>query len=387
MKDFKLRAEDELLICCARTKVEPEIKEKMITLINEDLDWGYLLQIASRHRLMPLLYYNLNSVCAEDVPDDILKELKDYFNANVRRNLLLTGELIKILKLLKNEGIEAIPYKGPVLASLAYGSLSLREFGDIDIFINESDAVNAKNILLSDEYELYNSLDIYDSFYMKLEPEFQLINKNNNAMVEIKWKFQGNFFSLPKNLNLLSDGLEKFEINGFEVETFSVINHILILCIHNAKHNWNNLSWICDVSELLKNQKNINWQELLKKSDKLSIKRILLINLLLAKDLFQLELPDEILGQIYNDHQVMKISNRIKKRLFLKENSLNIFQKFILDLRKREKIKYGLNDCIYGLTRPTYVDYGDISLPESLYSFYYLIRPFLLLKRYGKDSI
>ena len=29
----------------------------------------------------------------------------------------------------------------------------------------------------------------------------------------------------------------------------------------------------------------------------------------------------------------------------------------------------------------------DISLPESLFYLYFFIRPFLLLKRYGKNSI
>ena len=47
--------------------------------------------------------------------------------------------------------------------------------------------------------------------------------------------------------------------------------------------------------KLLNSQKNINWLEIFEKSEKLGVKRILLINLILAKQLFELELPDEIL--------------------------------------------------------------------------------------------
>ena len=61
------------------------------------------------------------------------------------------------MKLLESNGINAIPYKGPVLANLAYGNLSFREFGDIDILINKSDALKAKEIMISNGYELISS--------------------------------------------------------------------------------------------------------------------------------------------------------------------------------------------------------------------------------------
>ena len=304
---------------------------------------------------------------------------------NVKKNLLLTGELIKILKLFESNGIKAIPYKGPILANLAYGSISLREFGDIDILINNSDAPKAKEIMISSEYELYQPITINDSFYMKLEPEYQFFNKNTGTIIEIKWKIEGNFFSLPKNSNKLTEHLEKYDLNGFKVCTFSPINQLLILCIHAAKHDWNRLSWICDISELIKSQEDINWTEILDKSEKMDVKRILLINLILARDLFELELPNEILIYINSDIS-LNISNQIKEKIF-KNNSLNIFQKFISDVYKRDSLIYGFRDSINGLTRPTYIDFIDFSLPESLFCLYFVIRPFLLLKRYGKSSI
>lgn len=177
-------------------------------------------------------------------------------------------------------------------------------------------------------------------------------------------------------------------MNNYKFPTFSPANQLLILCIHNAKHNWDGLSWICDLSEFLKSQRDIEWSEILEKAEKLCIKRVLLINLKLAVDLFELKIPDEISYLMNDDKYVKKVSNQVKNRFFQeKDKSLNIVDKFILDLTKREKIKYGLMDCVKGLTRPTYLDFKDVSLPESLYPVYYLIRPFLLIKRYGKDTI
>ena len=309
---IELKPEYKLLLYCARTTIDQRIKNKILSLIQTDLNWEYLIKIASIHMLTPLLYYNLNSICPEKIPHNIIEELKAYYITNIRKNLLMTGELIKILKLLKYDSINAIPYKGPVLTSLAYDNLSLREFGDIDILINKSDALKAKNIMINNGYELYQPIIINDSFYMKLETEYQFYNRKTGTITEIKWKLEGNFFSFPKNSNNLNEHLEKFDLNGFEVETFSTVDQLLILCIHSAKHDWDRLSWICDISEILKSKEKIDWYEILDKSKKMNIKRLLFVNIILAKDLFKLELPDDILTQLNSDVSAIKISKQIE---------------------------------------------------------------------------
>lgn len=385
--DFKLCLEDKLLLYCARTKVNDEMKNKIISLIHEDFNWKYLVDMASRHRLRPLLYHNLNSICPELVPEDILVELKNFFNANVRKNLLLTGELIKILGILKSNDINAISYKGPFLAYSVYRNVGLRVFNDIDILINKSDAINAKNLMLSHSYDLYSQIEVNDSAYLKLDCEYRFVNNNKTSLIEINWNFEGIFISFPLKPEFLFDDIKNFNFNGFNVQTFYQVNYFLALCIHAAKHDWSRLSFLCDINEFLGSKTNINWNEILEKSNKLCIKRILFINLLLAKDLFQLDLPNEILISMENDYLAKKISDQVKRRIFNQDISLNIFQKFILDLRKREKIKYAMKDCILGLTKPTYADFYDFPLNESLFFLYFVIRPFLLVKRYGKNLI
>ena len=87
-----------------------------------------------------------------------------------------------------------------------------------------------------------------------------------------------------------------------------------------------------------------------------------------------------------SDSYALNISNQIQERIF-KNKYLTIFQKFISDINIRDNLICGFKDSVNGLTSPTYIDFIDISLPESLIFLYFIIRPFLLLKRYGKDSI
>lgn len=382
--DIKLRPEDELLLCCARTNVNSEIKAKILFLVQNKLDWDYLLDLTSMHRLIPLLYHNLNSICPELVPEDILKKLNDIFNFNIHNNLLLTGELITILDKLESQGITGIPHKGSSLAIFAYNNLTLRQFNDIDIIINTSDTPKVRKLLLSLDYEFDSyPKNMDESLYFRTQTEHKFVNKTKNIVVEIHNTFQGHFFNFPMDSEFLhkKENLEILNINNYQTNILSTENLILILCVHCAKHNWSRISWICDIHEIIQNKK-INWSKLVENADKLCIKRILLINLFLAFDLFGLKLSDEIWNLFYNDSNIIKISMQIKKRLFLIDNnSLTIFERAFLDLKKRENLRMSILDVLSTITKPTYADFEELPLPSFLFYFYYLIRPILLLKR------
>src|SRR5437867_6232608 len=111
------RPEHELLIYSARVCMDSERAERIGVLLQQDIDWAYLFLMARSHGMMPLLYWHLNATCPDAVPTASMDYLRDYFHENAQRNLYLTGELRRLLKLFEAQGISAIPYKGPVLAA------------------------------------------------------------------------------------------------------------------------------------------------------------------------------------------------------------------------------------------------------------------------------
>ncbi|MFX0202085.1 MAG: nucleotidyltransferase family protein, partial [Candidatus Hodarchaeota archaeon] len=153
------RPEIGLLLSYSHPRIDSKHAERIKELCQNNMDWDYLLRLADRHGLMPLLFHRLNSICPEAVPGSILSRLKNHFNANLGYNRFLTGELLKLLSLFENHGILAVPFKGPVLASSVYGDLSLREFSDLDILIHKGDFMNVKNLLLSEGYVSVDGLN------------------------------------------------------------------------------------------------------------------------------------------------------------------------------------------------------------------------------------
>jgi hypothetical protein len=90
-----IRPEAELLLCCARTNVDARYALRLRTLLQNKLDWAYLIRASFLHGMLPLLYWNLQATCREAVPQLILEQLQSHFQANSRRNLFLLAELIR----------------------------------------------------------------------------------------------------------------------------------------------------------------------------------------------------------------------------------------------------------------------------------------------------
>jgi hypothetical protein len=115
-------SEIQLLLHCSRTRMEPERIEIVRALLKQKLDWTFVTNEAARHVVRPLLYHSLQTV-RNEVDTKFWADLHEYYCSNASRNLFLSHELIRLLNLFAANGMQTVPYKGPVLASAVYGSL------------------------------------------------------------------------------------------------------------------------------------------------------------------------------------------------------------------------------------------------------------------------
>src|SRR5262245_47361777 len=92
-----VRPEDRLLLACARTTIDDATGAQIARLVAAGVDWGELLVRAGRHRVIPLLCRSLSITCLDLVPGAIQERLQQGVRAIKQRNLLLTGELFRIL--------------------------------------------------------------------------------------------------------------------------------------------------------------------------------------------------------------------------------------------------------------------------------------------------
>lgn len=375
---FKLKPEEELILHCCRTQLEFENETKIKSLIERDIDWDYLVQIASMHRLIPLLYWHLKSLDLE-IQQPIMGTLKTLFELNINKNLLFLGELFKIIDASKTNELDIIPFKGPILAILVYRNLGLRHFDDLDIFVHQKDVIIAKKIVSSLDYVSKLQLDKNkEKLYIKTQREFKFYNPKNNVNIELHWRLIGLSFYFKDDIFRNPD-IVKVKIQNKEISSLTNELTLLLLCVHAAGHRWERLNWLCDISELVKSYK-FNWDNVISKAEELGVKRILLVNLLLSNDLIGLKLPEEIQNQISQDNSLQFVLLDIKRTIFSDGHEK------ISKASLRLKIREGRLDRFMDLFRitflPTHKEWAAFNLPFLLCPLYYFYRPLKVIKDY-----
>ena len=306
-----------ILLCCARTQISPVLAEQLSQLITTDINWEYLLKIAFEQGLATLVHKNLAQYCAEKIPASILSRLQEHSQFTLLRNLSLTRELLDILQLCQTHQIPILPYKGPVLAVLLYDKLSLREFCDLDLIVQPKDFFRVAELLIEKGYQstfpAFN--DAHEKTYYRYYTELSL-NKNQEIYVDLHHAIAPRYFQFTYQLEDLLEHAEVVDLVGTPVPHLGIEELLVVLCIHGAKDYWNQLKWICDLSEVLQRYPKLDWNFIWSITTKHGTKRRLLVGLGLAELLLEAPLPHFIQQKIQSDRESQALITQVAARLF-----------------------------------------------------------------------
>jgi hypothetical protein len=376
--------------------MDSERAERIRNLLHKDMDWDYLIETALWHGVIPLLYWSLKATCPQAVPKAVLAQLRNYFHANAQSNLFLTGELLKLLNLLEAHQIPAIPFKGPVLAASAYGNLSLRQSGDLDILVHERDFMKSKDLLISQGYRptnfttpeeetyLQSMTGAQEAVYLQRNWEYHFRRDRDDVTVDLHWGvLPKHFFSL--DIECFWERLEPVSLANTIVLNFPPEDLLLLLCMHGAKDCWKQLARLCDVAELIRTQQGIDWERSMEQAGTLGSERMLFLGLRLASDLLGTGLPPEVLQRMQTNPVVKLHAAQVREQLFCEVDILSgdfKINSFLFHLRVRERLQDKVRCCLYLIT-PNVPEWVFLPLPPSLSFLYYLLRPIRLVRKYG----
>lgn len=378
-----LRVEDKLILLCARASADEETRARIegITSANE-IDWDYFYQLARRHSVVPLIYKQLSSIPAANIPADQLARLKANYQENLARNLLLTAELCRILQSFAAEGIKAVPYKGPALAIYAYGKLDLRRFVDLDILVRKADVLRAKDLLTAQGFICGTPwTDAQQALLMRTQHNLSLSREDGRLLVELHWEVASGLFASSLQAEHLWGRLKTMRLNDLTVQSLSTEDLLLSLCVHGSKHFWERLAWICDVAELVKTRTDLNWTVLLDRATSTNNGRMLFLGLYLANRLLDAPLPGHVKSHTGSE-VISSLAIKVEKRLFggIGQPPVSIGQSFKFNWAVRADWRSRLRYCRL-LFQPTDADIKTVSLPGPLSFVYYLMRPLGLFRR------
>jgi Uncharacterised nucleotidyltransferase len=377
-RDARSRPEVVLLLSCARTQITPETSGRIRAVVQEGVDWLALIRLAMRHDVMPLLYRSLQQVCPDSVPENILGPIHARYEAQAAQARRLARELVQILPLLEHQAIFAVPYKGPTLAQRLYGDLSLREFGDLDIMVHESDVPRAQELIRSVGYELTYVKDTSKlREYIRVNRELQF-HRSDGALLELQWRFAMRLACVKQDPERFLQRFEMIELAGAQVRSLPLEVYFLILSLHATKHKWRELKLICDLAEIL-GHADLEWQYVVREANELGIRRMVEVGVLLAQDTLEVLIPAELARGLKIDRTARALAAEVHQNLFEEpDKAWHEQADFPFQFKIRERMRDRASMLFRNLLpklAPDECDRRFLPMPEVLSSIYYVVRP------------
>jgi hypothetical protein len=346
--------------------------------IADPADPDRLLDLAEHHGVLPLIggmlaqaaFANLTGACGE---------MRSRLEVHTRRALRLTLELDKVLDRIKAEGVVSLPYKGPLLGEILYGSVAARQFHDLDIIIRPSDVMRVKALLAAMGYKPELHLTTrQERAYLQSGYEYTFNSSLGKNLLEIQWRIVPRFYATDFDMEALFARAIPVRLEDRTVQTLSNEDLLLVLCVHAAKHAWAQLSWLVDIARLVK-VRPLNWTVIHQRADALGIDRILrvtfgLIERLLGIQIGAMGVADEKEASRIIDEAAPRLASGV-------EYDIESPEYFRLMLRSRERWQDRARFLARLAWTPGVSEWQAVRLPQALFPLYHVVRLGRLVNR------
>ncbi len=369
-----LDTEWSLLLAACSVVARPKNLDSVRSRLAGPINWASLLDLAEQHGVVPLLCQVLSSI-ENEVPAEPMLSLQQSYHANLRKSLILAGELIRVLDRIDALGVEVMPYKGLTLAETMYGNMALRQTGDIDLLIRPQDFLQIKNAVRELGYMPHMPLfETEERAYLISGYECAFDCSAGRNLLELQWALQPRFYAVDTDMDALFRRAVPATVAGRKVKTLSHEDMLVVLAVHAAKHVWGRLIWLCDVAQIV-NLPGLNWGWIVDQAKNLGIVRILSITLRLSGALLGAPLPPSVSSRLLDDPVSLGLADEIRMRI-ISRNSLHpeSLAYFRLMMRLRERKVDRLKFLQRLALTPGPNEWKVVRLPTPLFPLYRLVR-------------
>lgn len=302
------------LLACASISLTSAHSNVIRSLADNELGSDAMLSVAQEHGLLPIVHECLNDF-GDMLPDGIRRKARNAFEQHARQALWLTQLLLDVIDLFQRHGIEALTYKGPVLAQQLYGNVALRQYSDIDILVRARDVPRARVLLQETGFTSALPLSTrQEQAYINSGYEYAFHSIKHPNVLELHWRILPRFNAIDFEPDDLFCRSETIHIGGRSVATLCQEDLILVLCVHGAKHAWGKLSWVRDVAQLAQSE-GLDWDQVTHLATRLGIQRIVGVTFRVAEKLLRAPVPPRLQCFVLGDTAVDRIAEEVCRNL------------------------------------------------------------------------
>ena len=285
------------------------IRGKAADKIYDNVDWDEVIDLANKHKVEGIVYLalrksNLVSKSGEK-RINLLKQKAAITGIGQSRHI---SGLSTVLNKITEENIPVIVLKGLVVRDF-YPQPDQRTMSDADILVHKDDVEKVKQLLMDMGYIFLED--------HKASHHIALVH-HKYPVVELNWYlFKRDGFSndLEHYERLIWKRAIKVNVGEAEVLSLSYEDLALHLCMHMAAHLASTgfgVRQLCDLVLLVeKKGEEIDWNSFIMKARMYGFEKFNLIMFLLCKELFEMEVPNEL--------EVKSVNNKLYMAALLDE--------------------------------------------------------------------
>lgn len=377
--------EFEILFLSAHVDMSEAQHRALEQALSGQVDWNALIALASDHALLALVCHNLLKMPAQLLPPEIREAAEIHLADNAARNQAMTQDLLVLLGALAEKNLDAIPFKGPLLAETLYGDLSLRRFRDLDFLIRESQIDEVMQVLSTLGFKTTSDRTPRQEVgFRKYAGEYILFGKDHPAPVEPHWAFAPSTFGVDLDYDAIFERAFGGEISGQQVTVLAPEDALLSLCLHGSKERWARLQWLVDINEFMNKNRELDWQVVLDRARGVGCCRMVLLAVVLCARNLGFQPPDLLAQALRRDQICTQIAERIEK-IWVEEPARLARSIYLLDpliIAMRERSFHVTRYILRTLTTPRQQHYSIVALPSIFFWGYWpikLVHDYLLL--------
>ncbi|HEX9004308.1 MAG TPA: nucleotidyltransferase family protein [Blastocatellia bacterium] len=151
---MQLTVTDKLLLSCLLPTTASDARLRQLLAAEQGIDWPLAVRRADFHHIASLLRFNLARVGALDrLPVESQIQLREISQTWAARHLAYVSEAARLIAMLREEGLTAIPLKGAALMlGEYYPQAGLRAATDIDLLADPYHLERADEIVAGNGY-------------------------------------------------------------------------------------------------------------------------------------------------------------------------------------------------------------------------------------------
>lgn len=369
-----------VLLACARSAAKCGSDQDLPDLLSREMDWENIFHLAEDHALLPILAQQIQTHPGA-MPAEIFDRIQVGARANVRRNLLFSAELLGIAHALRGNAIEFLPHKGVVLNEYLYGSAALRRVTDIDLIVRKEDRIKAAATLETLGYRSALKLKPHlENAAMRHTHEWLYVR--DGLQVDLHWGLIDHASWPSFGMETAWRTLVPMRWQSLELSILRPELLLVVLGLHAAEHEWNQLQMFTDIAALLERNPQLNWSEVEAFAADSHARRSLYVSLWLTHQYFNEPLPEPILQRINGDIQVKRIAEVIATRSWPSpETNVADGFRWLLFRTKGERLLDRWRYILSMLLLPKVADFQNYEVSPKFLWIYFLSRPLRLIFR------